>query len=97
MENDTLKCTIEYNDLVRILREFNCDCDESVVAEYLIDNIDYTFNLSRYIWDKLPFFVETFDDKISAIEYCKENYDKEHWKDCKIYECEDGSTYFEGC
>lgn len=96
-DNCTLKCEIQYDDLVKILKAFDCQEDASVVADYLTENIDYTLDLSNYLWNILPFFVQTFESKIDAIEYCKDNYDETYWENCKIYECEDGCTYFEGC
>ena len=91
----TLQCTIQYGDLVKILKAFGYEESAEIVADYLTENIEYTLDLSNYIWNVLPYNVETFSSKAEAIEHRNNNYDEKHWQNCKIYECEDGTAYFE--
>lgn len=56
----------------------------NVVADYLDEQLD--FDLTTYIWNVLPYFVEVFDTKEEALEYIeREEFDVE---ECIIYECE---------
>ena len=95
-DNFTLKCTIQYGDLIRILKAFGYKDGAETVADYLTENIDYTLDLSNYIWNILPFFVETFNSKEEAIEHRNNNYEKKHWDNCIIHKCVEGSVYFQG-
>lgn len=92
-----MECTIDYMDLVRLIETtwFGKD-NADVVATFLEDCIDFQLDLTNYLWNILPFFVQVFDTMEEAEEYRKNNYEEDYWEDCTIYDTGNG-VYFEGC
>lgn len=76
---------IEYYDLQTILSKgFGYDNHTAtVVADYLDEQFEV--DLTAYIWNVLPYFVEVFNTKVEALEYIESN--GFNMEDCVIYEC----------
>lgn len=90
----TLECTIEYNDLKKILEQhFENEKFIETVTCYLTEVVEYTIQLSRYLWDVLPYFVEVFDTKEECLKWINENYTNADLDNFIIYECSNGLTY----
>ena len=85
-KRDTMTFKIDYNDLQRIIKALGYDKHTAiVVADYLDECIDYELNLSNYLWNILPYFVQVFKTKTEAEEYIKEELTDS--ADLTLYEC----------
>lgn len=90
----TVECILEYKEIINILEQHLSDKDTiETVACYLTEAVEYTIQLSRYIWDILPYFVEIFDTKEECLKWIDENYTNYDLDNFIIYECSNGLVY----
>ena len=92
MDNFELECKINYSELIRLLKAFDYKQDSAeTIADYLTECVDYTLDLSNYLWNVLPYFVHLFDDKNEVVDFLHDEGITSD--DCTIYETSNGKFY----
>lgn len=80
---------LSYFDLERLIKSYGYDDHTAtVVADYLDECIDFELDLTYYIWNTLPYFVQCFKTKEEAEEYVKSELGDLSPDNYRIYECE---------